>query len=128
MGRDPAKWHVTISTTAAASLWPMVHFDLPTQLPVTSLWWNSLWSLLGLAIAGLSTVRLLGTRPYRAPAMLAGIVFAFLLMTGGGGGANVTAPPTPPPIINTPLGTHTITVTASSGSFTQSFDVTLDVQ
>jgi hypothetical protein len=57
--------------------------------------------------------------------LLAGL---FALFAGCGGGGGGSTPPPPPLDPGTPRGTYTITITATSGSFTHSTSFQLIVQ
>src|SRR6266700_3422298 len=115
-GTTPANFTVTVSTTSRASLLPAFRnpFGWPTS--TTLLLWASATALL-LIIAAARRRR--WNRAVFAPASL-GLT---LLLTACGGGT----PPPPPPPHGTPAGTSTVVVTATSGTATRTFNLTLNV-
>jgi hypothetical protein len=88
---------------------------------------RSLWSAALLPFATLVLIAIPRRRLRRAlrVSLLAGLFALFAGCGGGGGGSN---PPPPPLDPGTPRGTYTITITATSGSFTHSTSFQLIVQ
>jgi hypothetical protein len=110
---------LTLSTSAGG-----VNVQASTRSRPAAPW--ALWlALPGIIVAG-SGVR---ARKRRWLLMLGVLIIAASLLTacgGGGGGSSYTPPP--PTIGGTPAGTYTLTVTAASGSFTHSVNLTVVVQ
>jgi hypothetical protein len=140
----PLSFPVNVSTTAGAAVGP-----LPGSKNGPTGMWLPLGSLasMGLFFAGKQQVRVagrllaawaagmkqLGQRSWKtittmalaAPLMIVGLG----LMTGCGGGSSQSQPNAPtPPYNGTPINTYMITITATSGSITQSQQLTLTVQ
>jgi hypothetical protein len=118
-GSGGATSKLTISTTAPSAVFE-VPFDVP---PPYGLW-------IGLIAACLLTLAFLrrSARGRAVALYLAAVLFVLTLalqVACGGGGGGTGGGPTNP---GTPAGTHTITVTGTAGSLTNSVPVTLTVQ
>jgi hypothetical protein len=116
-GASPVTAMLTISTTAPASSFPV-----PQAPPRVDGWW---WALVLAALAIL--VWQMRARKIRWAGALALAVLLTLiaLHAGCGGGGGGSAPPPSNP--GTPLGTYTVTVSATSGTVTRTAVVTLTV-
>jgi glucose/arabinose dehydrogenase len=115
---QPAASTLSISTAAAAALWPG---DQHRELPPYTLWlvvWVVVLSLLSLVAR-----ERLAPRPSLTVAILL-FLTGFQLACGGGGGSSA------PPAVSqrTPAGTFTITVNGTSGSAVRTTTATLVVQ
>ena len=107
-GANPATSTLTVSTTGKGAVLP-VSDGLPRGIfPLLLV----LSVLLGFSLVAN------GARPRTAPRLAAAAVLCLLMALAACGGNKP----------RTPAGTHTITVTASSGTFQQSMNVTLVVQ
>lgn len=114
---------LTVSTTASsASLLPWLREQGATPL-------FAFWLLLPGLVFLAAGQRLVGRKKSRvSDYFMAGLLLIMLLSQlacGGGGGGSSTPPVSTP---GTPTGTHTITITGTSGSVQHSITVTLIVQ
>jgi 6-phosphogluconolactonase (cycloisomerase 2 family) len=129
---NPAPLGVSIPTTArtaiappaAPNAWPPAGKVLPVY------WLLVLMAILLGVIARGSRAHAIAPRLAweRTAALL--ILLAMLSAAAGCGGGSTTTvppPPPPPPPTGTPAGTYTITVTGTSGNFSQSVNLTLVV-
>ena len=89
-----------------------------------SLWWTPMF--LPAIVVGL----LAGSRTRRRLLLqaMAAAVFGLMLLAACGGGGASSPPIVPPPDAATPVGTYTLTVTATSGTVSHTSDLTLIVQ
>ncbi len=129
-GSGPQDIELDVATTAPSSLIPVA--PAPPAIPPAALW---------LVLAGLMGLLAIGIRLWPARAihesplprarvtklvpLAALLLFAALWASCGGGGASPVAPA---PTGGTSAGTYTLTVTATSGSISQSANVTLIVK
>ncbi len=114
-GTSPANFSVTVSTAARSS-----SFSFPPMLPEPFTFSPGL--LIWAFLAMFAVVALSRTTVRRHTGRLAAVLGVLLLVAGCGGGT------TKPPVqTGTPAGTSTITVTATSGSATRPFTLTLIV-
>jgi hypothetical protein len=116
-GSTPAEVTVTVTTTAPSAAAPLLH-PPAGKVPRPLLLFFVVLILMGISLA-VAPAR-------RRPAwLLAGTMLLMLTWASCGGGGS--KPPPPSPQGGTPKGTYTLTVTATSGSFSQSMDLTLTV-
>lgn len=116
-GLQPANVTLTVSTTILSLMPPLPH--LPHRIPPS---WPYALLVLGLFLLLLTGVRFAEQRgPVVRRVVVASVATMLLLLAACGSGNK-------PPTTGTPLGTHTITVTATSGSFSQITTVNLTVQ
>jgi hypothetical protein len=114
-GSNPASAMLTIATTAPST----------AQAPPPSGALYALWlGLLGLALLPAATARRRPRRGRAAATALTALLLLLALLAACGGSTEVRVVSRP----GTPPGSHTVTVTATSGSFQQSTVVTLVVQ
>jgi parallel beta-helix repeat protein len=121
-GTTPVNFTVTVSTTSRAALLPP---DQTTPLnpgPVKLLW--LVWLAFGAALL-ISSCKYRKLRPRIALAV--GGMGIIMLMAACGGGSTPTPPPPPPVPHGTPAGMSTLVVTATSGTATRTFNLTLNV-
>jgi hypothetical protein len=119
-GTIPVNFSVVVTTTARGSAAPLGLKMRPWTpgLYPSLLAWTVLMLLLALRFS---------TGKLRRPVALASSVLMLVMLIascGGGGGA----PPPPQPQTGTPAGTSTLVVTATSGSATRTFNLTLVVR
>lgn len=120
-GANPASTTLTISTTTTSTVWPAPPIGGPAGLPLLIL------ALGAMMLLFFTPWNMAGKRPFsrlrRWPALATLLALVALLVACGG-----SSPVAPPPVPGTPIGTHTITVTATAGTFSQTATVTLVVQ
>jgi Subtilase family len=109
---------LTISTTAPSSVFPLGRPGSPNA-PLIALWLGLLLALAGAAVLARKSSRRLGFGI--ASCVLMVWLVAPIVSCGGGGGGAAHSP-------GTPAGTHSITVTGTSGSLQHSATVNLTVQ
>lgn len=118
-GTTPVNFSVNISTTARSALSPLTWTTFPpiSRTPLFLMSWMALTALL---------FGLLKNHKSRYKGALAALALGMAMFIAGCGGGGSTPPP---PVVHagTPAGTSTVIVTATSGSATRTFNLTLNV-
>jgi hypothetical protein len=119
-GANPTNVTLTVTTTAPGSVPP----SAPIGPPLAP--WPFVWLAAALALLfAWLRARQRRTRWAHALALSAAVLLAALMVSCGGGSSG---PPPPPPNPGTPLGTSTVSVTATSGTVVRSTTFTLTVR